>query len=245
MASYRHIVKKTGVILIFISCIIPVSAQYSLGMTGLLNTPDASMQKDGYFMAGANFLPEEMLPETWDYNSGNYFLNMTFFPFVEVAYRCTLLKGEFKAGNKWQQDRSVSLRLRPLKEGRFHPSVVVGSNDLLTTRELNVLNKTKENRFFSSVYATTTKNFDLSNNIFSLTFGSYFSSRNSMYKGVFGGVKYSPSFLKQASVIAEYDSKSINTGLTVKLFNHLSLHVFSCDFKTVSGGLRYEFGLLN
>ena len=230
--------------MIFLSCIIPVYAQYSLGMTGLLNTPDASMQQDGTFMAGVNFLPEKMLPEAWGYNSGNYFLNMTFFPFVEVAYRCTLFKGEFLAGNKWQQDRSVSLRLRPLKEGRFYPSVVVGSNDLLTTYELNVLNKTKGNRFFSSVYATAMKNFDLNNNIFSLTFGSYFSSKNSTYKGVFGGVKYSPSFLKQASIIAEYDSNSINTGLSVKLFNHLSLYAFSYDFKVVSGGLRYEICLL-
>ena len=245
MTLYRHIVKKTGIILIFVSCIIPVSAQYSLGMTGLLNTPDANMQQDGHFMAGANFLPEEMLPENWGYNSGNYFLNMTFFPFVEAAYRCTLFKGEFKAGNKWQQDRSVSLRLRPLKEGRFYPSVVVGSNDLLTTRELNILNKKKGNRFFYSAYATATKNLDLNNNIFSLTFGSYLFSKNSTYNGVFGGVKYSPSFLRQASLIAEYDSNNINTGLTVKLFNHLSLYAFSYDFKAVSCGLRYEICLLN
>ena len=227
------------------SSIIPVSAQYSLGTTGLLNTPNASMQHDGLFMAGVNYLPEAMMPKVWDYNSGNYFLNITFFPFVEVAYRCTLFKGEFKSGNKLQQDRSVSLRLRPLKEGRFFPSVVVGSNDLFTTNELNTLNTTKKNRYFSSTFAVATKNFVFNNNTFSITCGSYVFSKNTLYKGVFGGVKYSPSFVKQVSLIAEYDSNGINTGLTTKLINHFSLHAFSYNFKAVSCGIRYEFCLIN
>lgn len=101
-----------------------------MGVTGLLNIPMADMQVDGTFMVGANYLPEQMLPDFWDYNSGNYFLNVTFLPCLEVGYRCTLMK--LKTG-KWNQDRSVSLRIRPLKEGRYWPSVVVGSNDALIT----------------------------------------------------------------------------------------------------------------
>ena len=244
MTPYRCIIKQTGIILIFISCIIPVSAQSTLGMTGLLNTPDANMQTDGLFMAGANIMPEDMMPEVWDYNSGNYFLNITFFPFLEVAYRCTLFKDESNPVNKWQQDRSVSLRLRPLKEGYFHPSVVVGSNDVFTTHELNVLNKATGNRNFSSIYTVATKKIDLSDNILDVTFGSYVFSRNTLYKGVFGGVKYSPSFLKPVSLIAEYDSNVINVGLTSKLFNHLSLYAFSYDFRAISCGVRYEFCLI-
>ena len=244
MTMFNYNVRKTGIIFFFISIIIPVFAQYSLGMTGLLNTPDANMQKDGMFMAGVNYLPEEMLPATWGYNTGNYFLNITFFPFVEVAYRCTILRGEFAQGNKWQQDRSVSLKLRPLKERRYFPSVVVGSNDVLTTYELNVFKTAKSNRYFSSIYAVATKNIDISSNIFSITVGSYLFSKNDLYKGVFGGIKYTPSFLKQVSVIGEYDSNSINAGFTAMLFNHLSLSAFTHDFKAFSCGLRYEFCLL-
>ena len=44
-----------------------------MGVTGLLNIPTADMQVDGTFMVGANYLPEQMLPDFWDYNSGNYF----------------------------------------------------------------------------------------------------------------------------------------------------------------------------
>ena len=96
----------------------PLKAQYSMGTTGLMNIPTADMQPDGTFMAGGNFMPSAILPPEWNYHSGNYFLNMTFLPFLEVAYRCTLLKTGDAHGNKWNQDRSVSLRLRPLKEGK-------------------------------------------------------------------------------------------------------------------------------
>ena len=70
------------------------------GVTGLLNIPTADMQVDGTFMVGANYLPEQMLPDFWDYNSGNYFLNVTFLPCLEIGYRCTLMK--LKTG-KWNQ----------------------------------------------------------------------------------------------------------------------------------------------
>lgn len=122
-------------------------AQYSLGVTGLLTIPTADMQADGTFMGGADFLPEAMMPSNWDYNTGNYFVNITFLPFVEVAYRCTLLHGEFEKGSKWNQDRSVSLRLRPLKEGKWWPAIVVGSNDAFTTGELNMFKSAAGNRF--------------------------------------------------------------------------------------------------
>lgn len=153
-------IKKTllvVVLLLSIVCSQLVVAQHSLGVTGLLNIPSADMQQDGTFMAGANYLPQEMLPREWGYNSGNYFVNLTFLPFMEVAYRCTLLKVE--ETGKWNQDRSVSLRLRPLKEGKWWPAVVIGSNDAFTTGELNPFLDSGGNRYFSSVYAVGTKHF--------------------------------------------------------------------------------------
>ncbi|MDR1381441.1 MAG: YjbH domain-containing protein [Tannerella sp.] len=214
-------------------------------MTGLLNAPNADMQPDGMFMAGGNFLPEQLMPETWHYNSGNYFLNITFFPFVEVAYRCTLFRGEYKAGNKWQQDRSVSLRLRPVRESRYVPAVVVGSNDVFTTNELNAFNGTNGNRYFASIYAVTTKNIPVGGHVCGITFGSYLFSKNALYKGVFCGIKYTPSFLKPVSLIAEYDANGVNVGTSARLFKHVFLHAFSYDFKALSCGMRYEFRLMN
>ena len=101
-------------ILLLLCGLFSLSAQYSMGTTGLLNIPTADMQPDGTVMVGGNYMPQEMLPEGWNYNSGNYFANVTFFPWLELAYRCTLLRMGHKKDGKWNQDRSVSVRLRPL-----------------------------------------------------------------------------------------------------------------------------------
>jgi hypothetical protein len=239
----RYII--TGIILIFISCTIPVFAQSSLGVTGLLNTPSADMQPDGVFMAGGNFFPKKLTPDRWQYNSGNYFLNITFLSFVEVAYRCTLLRGEFKAGNHWQQDRSISLRLRPIKESHYVPAVVVGSNDMLTTSELNAFNAVKGNRHFASIYVVATKNIPVGKHILGFTLGSYIFPQNTLYKGPFCGIQYTPSFLTPVSLMAEYDANGVNVGTSARLFKHLFLHAFVYDFQALSCGIRYEFRLLN
>ena len=217
-------------------------AQHSMGVTGLLNIPTADMQADGTFMAGVNYQPEQMLPDLWDYNSGNYFLNMTFLPCLEIGYRCTLMKVET---GKWNQDRSVSLRLRPLKEGRYWPSVVVGSNDALTTGKLNTFDDATGNRYFSSVYGAATKHWRPGGHDLAFSFGWNIPFRkDTPREGVFGGVSYSPAFCRWLSLMAEYDGKAVNMGGSVRLFNHFTIHVFCYDLEAVSGGVRYELALL-
>lgn len=217
-------------------------AQHSMGVTGLLNIPTADMHEDGTFMVGANFLPDRMLPDPWNYNTGNYFLNMTFLPCLEVGYRCTLMK--LKTG-KWNQDRSVSLRLRPLKEGKYWPSVVVGSNDAFTTGEINPLKKVESNRFFSSLYGVATKHWLPGGHDLGVSIGWNVPFRsNNEREGIFGGVSYSPAFCRAFSLMAEYDDKAVNTGISLCLFNHFTLHLFCYDLKAVAGGVRYELSLL-
>lgn len=57
---------------------------------------------------------------------------------------------------------------------------------------------------------------------------------------MFGGVSYRPAFLKPLEVMAEYDSKAVNMGVSARLFDHFSLYAYCYDFKTVAGGIRYE-----
>ena len=89
-----------------------IKAQYTMGTTGMMNIPTAEMQQTGTFMIGGNYLPEELNP--FKYNSGNYFVNITFFSFLELNYRCILLKSDYMAKKPKfnQQDRSLSVRLR-------------------------------------------------------------------------------------------------------------------------------------
>ena len=78
------------VLLVFVPSML--SAQMTYGTTGLLHAPSAEMQRDKTFMIGGNFMNKELTPPTWYYHTYNYFLNITFFPWLEVAYKCTLFK---------------------------------------------------------------------------------------------------------------------------------------------------------
>ncbi|WP_455640371.1 YjbH domain-containing protein [Parabacteroides sp.] len=232
-------------ILLFLICL-HGKGQSSLGVSGLLTAPSADMQADGTFMAGGNYLPKSMLTDDFRQNTGNYFLNITFLPFVEVGYRCTLAKGEGSDLKETrQQDRAVSLRLRILKEKKYLPSVVLGSNDAFTTYALNPFSNKKANRMFGSIYGVVTKNIPMGNHILGITGGYYIPVyEESPNEGFFGGIRYTPGFLPQVSVIADYNRKKMSAGASLLLFNHFRIQVMTYGFKDLSTGIRYEFLLI-
>lgn len=211
-----------------------------MGTTGLLNTPSADMQETGTFMIGANFLPQEITPQTFRYNTYDYFAGITLFSFLELNYRCILFKTNYMAEKPKfnQQDRSLSARLRIVKEKKYMPGILIGTNDPFNDYGDN---------YFATVYGVTTKNFHLGGHRLGLSAGYYYplSDSNTEYDGVFGGISYSPSFCKQLSLIAEYDSSGFNYGAAAKLWKHVSLNVFTREFKCISGGIRYECTLIH
>jgi hypothetical protein len=119
----------------------PIKAlgQYSYGTTGLLHMPTADMQQEKTFLFGGSFLNKKMTPTPWDYNTFNYYVNITFFDWLELSYDLTLNQG--KPGGYWpkrtwdkfvNQDRQFSVRFRLWKEGWYYdwmPQIVFGTND--------------------------------------------------------------------------------------------------------------------
>ena len=103
-----------------------LSAQSTLGVTGLLNSPSAEMAADGTVRVGANFLNDRLTPATFDYHTFNYYLNVTFLPFLEVALTSTAFMNERRTAFV-NEDRSVSVRVRLLGERRVRPAIAVGS----------------------------------------------------------------------------------------------------------------------
>lgn len=231
-------------LLLLLPCL-SLEAQYTMGTTGLLNIPTAEMQEAGTFMGGVNYMPEQLMPKRFGYNTGNYFVNMTFFSFLEINYLATLIKSTHmsqKAAYR-EQDRSYSIRIRPLKEGKYHPALVLGANDPLADKGINT---------FQSFYGVLTKGFDLARgHRVAVTLGYYIPGKKkapyfgNQYDGAFGGISYTPAFYKQLSVMAEYDSTGFNIGAAAKLWKHLSLHLFTREFNCLSGGIRYECTLIH
>lgn len=137
--------KKLFLLLVFYSSGNTVYSQYTYGTTGLLNMPTAEMQRDKTFIFGGSFLEKHTTPARWTYDTFNYYINMTFFPWLEVAYVCTLHKAlendpaygvgfwvPSTYGKFVNQDRNFAVRLRLWKEGwgrAWTPQIVIGIND--------------------------------------------------------------------------------------------------------------------
>lgn len=233
-------VRKLITILFFVGLPGWLCAQATSGSTGLLNIPSAEMQADGTFQFGANYLPEEFTPSGFAYDTGNYYLNLTFLSFLEVNYRMVLLQNH-ETSKYTEQDRTFGLKLQLLKEKKQRPAIAIGGGDIYSRYSDDV------NQTFGSYYAVATKKKTLNAFGISLSMGYGFnrskSSEDTQVKGLFGGVSISPSCLKQVSFIAEYDSNSVNVGAEALLFKHLYLHAFAHDLKNFVGGFAYKIYL--
>ena len=209
-------------------------AQSLTGITGLLNAPSAEMQKDGTFYAGANYLNRNYVNAygKGQYNCLIYYFDMTFLPFLEINFRNTRMLGNTDSSHT--VDRMFSVKLRVLKERKYWPSIVIGANDILTQA-------LRGNQYFGALYIVGSKNFLIRKNGLGFTFGyAYPVFRNNQFAGFFGGVSFSPSFLRQLTVMAEYDSKSFNIGGSVLFFRHLYVFALLQGMKCVSGGITFR-----
>ena len=227
--------KKFLVIAILFYSVHFVLAQPTAGTSGLFNCPTADIYPDGTFSAGINYLPDILTPQPeFNYNTFNYYLGMVFLPFMELSYRMTLLENrsdEFKN----QQDRSLALRVRIIKEGKWVPSIVAGGNDILTTAPRH------HTQHFISYYIAATKTLQSGKNIAKLSFGyapEFF--QDNYFTGFFGGIAFSPGLLRSLSINAEYDTQNFNAGLTLLLFRHIFLHAFAVNMEQIAGGIAFR-----
>lgn len=249
-------------LLCFELCIANMNAQFTNGVTGLLHMPNAEMQKDGTVVIGGNFLNKHNLPSEnwWGYNTYNYFINITFFSRVEVAYICTLVQGK-KNGYHWpvftygrfvNQDRHFAGRLQAVKEGEWWkhmPSIVLGVND--PTSGANGFDFTEfetsgsQNGFFNRWYIAMTKHFNIPYGELGVHVTYLYNKRTDYpLNGPAFGINFRPHLHKNLNLIAEYDAKTINVGATYALWaDHFNLLVELQEGKYISAGLVYKVNL--
>ena len=216
-------------------------AQQLIGTQGLMNIPTADMCKTGTFNGGVSYVGESVLTSRYNFNTGIYYVSFTPFDWVEITLRETLLKtwkkknGVRKQGY-YQQDRSTSLRLRPIKESkdRWWPSVAVGCNDIYSDHG---------DSYYTAVYGAVTRHLDINAvGEIGATVGYAHPFRaGCVYDGVFGGVDFRPSCLQFLRVMAEYDTQGINVGVHAQLFRHLNLMVMTREFNKLCAGLSYQY----
>lgn len=234
--------KKLFIIIVCLATFSGLQSQSLLGTTGWLNIPTAEMQEDGTFYFGSSFIDKKVIE---DYGSGEhnvltYYFDLTFLPFLEISFGNTRLLDY--SSDSYTVDRRFSFRVRPLRERKYVPAIVIGAHDIYTS----IAKKAETNQYFSSVYIVATKHIPVKSSEFGLTLGYGFNVfRVNQYVGLFGGVSFSPGFYRPLNFIAEYDGKSFNLGGNILLFKHLFVYAMLSDFRYFSGGLAYRVYLLN
>jgi len=246
----RH---KIGLLLILLSFPIVLSAQMTYGVTGLLHMPSGEMQRDKTVMIGGNFLNKSITPPRWYYGTYNYFINVTIFPWLEVAYTCTLFSAEdlnlkpYGFTGFTNQDRYFSFRIRALKEGQFWkymPGVVLGTSDPFTSSGGGTVANSKGNGYFSRFYIAATKHFQIGKEEIGVHLAYLYKKRKDYpLNGPAVGISYSPSFHKPLTLVAEYDSKDFAIGATYLLFKHLHMQFELQRMSMFTGGLTYKIYL--
>lgn len=249
-----------------------VNAQYVYGTTGLLHMPTGEMQQDKTFMFGGSFLNSSATPASWSYDTYNYYINITFFPWLEIGYTCTLNKGgpskywpEQTWGKFVNQDRQFSARLRIISEGQllnYMPSIVLGINDPSTNdvapgKDDYGVGKvgTEGNGYWNRYYLAMTKHFSFRNAGKLGVHCAYVYNRRTDYhlNGIALGVNFrmgieGDSFfceaLNQLDLIAEYDSRTVNCGFKYSFWKDcINAVVELTECKYFSGGVVFKIHL--
>ena len=253
--------RKLFVITCFLVLGIPAIAQLTYGTTGLLHMPTADMQQDKTFMAGGGYLDKHATPDRWSYNTWNYYINITFFPWLEVAYTCTIFDEWSRGGKIYMknQDRNFSARLRLWKEGwwkEWTPQIVIGGNDVLHgSSEGGDIGSvvSSGNTFFQRYYIVATKHFSWYGE-WGIHAAYVYSKRvGHKFNGIAFGVDYQFALkgeepwqkaVNGLNLMAEYDSKFVNIGARYALWkDHINIITELRDCKYPSVGVFFKVHL--
>lgn len=234
---------KKLVVIVFLLLGGVVSAQSVTGTSGLIHIPSARMLEDGQFVLGAAYIPKPYF-QIYDrrINPGlTTYITVGFLPFIEVMFRYTHeLNVPVNPETRYFPDRMFTIRGRLLKEKKYLPAIVLGLQDASAIFGDTCLVCSN----YSATYFVGSKNFKTEFGDFDLSLGYAFDllelksldTARKDYKGVFGGISYSPNFYNNATILFEHNSKGINTGISLTTFSrfNLMLGIWNLDKPTFS-----------
>ena len=233
-------VRALLLVVVIVNVNVKLLSQTVIGTPGLMNIPTAEVREGCTFDGGASLMQKELQSDAMKYNTGLYYINFAPFSFFDITLRETLIKTQKSASDPrvgfYQQDRSLSLRVRPIreKEGKWWPSILVGANDFYSNHG---------DSYYAAVYGVVTKTLPFEHiGRFSVTAGyARRIRRGVLYDGPFGGASYSPVFAPMVRFMGEYDTRGVNVGVGAHLFRHLNLTCFTREFKGISATVSYQY----
>lgn len=254
--------KFFSIAVLLLSIITSVQAQQYLGMTGLVHTPTAEMNNQGDARIGAHFLSKEMTPNAGvfyhdgqKYNTGNFYLSITPFKWVELAYDVTLMRrihykythehldnDGYKGSGFHEKDQYLSVKINPLqeKEGKWWPAIAIGGTDFWDSHNGSEM-------YFGNAYVALTKTLKLGKKknelAIHLAYRHYFRDYNSKWSKPVGGLTFRPAFYRPLRFIAEWTGKDVIVGADCLLWNHCLVQASLQNGRYPSAGLCYQVNL--
>lgn len=245
MTGYRKIIIWIG----FWALALTAKAQEYHGTTGLLHMPSAEIDSAGTFRAYAMFLdkhftPDQLVCQGEKYNTFGYGVGIVAFKWLQLSYSATLLKyvnsSKGPEPGYYNEDRHVNIRVIPLYEGKWWPSIAVGMDDV------DYFSRIKEdlpNNYFQNIYIAASKHFDIKGYELGahLAYRYYTRKKNKDMRGVSVGATLRPAFYRPLRVVLEWDGRGVNFGADVLLWRHLFVEaslIHGCGF---TGGLGYHY----
>ena len=229
-------------------------AQLYTGTSGLINTPSADMNQEGNAWIGCYFMNSHFTPEDdgrygfiYDgekYNTMDFYLSVTPFKWIELSYTFTLFKTLIEGYDKPkynQKDRYFSIKLNPLRDGRYHPSIAIGSNDFLGSPSKRHGHGGSGAGYFCNYYIVATKHFKSAGHDIGISLAYRYCPKvyNEKWEGVVGGVTWQPRWVPNLRAIVEYTGNEVNVGADCLLWKHLFLQATLQNGKYFSGGLCF------
>ncbi|HST58121.1 MAG TPA: YjbH domain-containing protein [Longimicrobium sp.] len=204
------------------------------GTSGLISVPTADLAQDGTLTLGVSRMDRlhNGLPRFPDAPAIVQFATVGFLPFVEVGLRVTRPKG---IPRQALGDRMVSVRVRALREGRLHPAVAVGVQDILGTRKYHALYVVASKRVPTGALPGPVRAH--------LGYGHHLPGRvgGQQFAGVFGGISAAP--VSWVTALVEYDGERMNAGMRLHVLRHLSVLAALQNLKGASLGVSYTIPL--
>ena len=217
--------------LILLSCF-SARGQFYRGVEGLVHSPSAEMRQKASLRVGGFYASGDFLPKN-NYGTGyapSFFVSLTPYEWVEASYMISVWE---KDGDPLQ-DRSIFLKVRPLKEGKWWPAIVFGAQDPLGSAVYTKL--------YSNVYFAASKHINIPGVEIGVhaSYRHYFSQTNEKWNGIVGGITVRPEFYKPLRLIAEWNGCEPILGAETELLDFLNLQVALEDFKRLNFGIMLE-----
>lgn len=222
---------------------LPSSAQALLGNSGGLNVPTAEMAEAGTFRGGAQYVrhntiipAEKWGSYTWDFDTGIYYVSFTPFSWLEATFSETILAEKRKDGSwdYYNQDRTVSFKVRPIPEGRWWPAVAIGMIDPFSMCK---------HPTYATYWAAATKHLHSKQLQTAIVLSGGYArpgEESKMWNGAFGAFSIEHDRLPGSRVSVEYDTQGWVFGAEFLLWRHIGIFGFTREGAGAAGGIRYQ-----